>query len=48
MILDQLGKRYGRRPSELARGTLADAMYDYRAAAAGGLWEKQQAKPKLR
>mgnify|MGYP001617758471 FL=1 len=50
MILDQLGKRYGRRPSELARGSLADAAFDFRVAAAGVKYEEQRAKqkPKLR
>ena len=50
MILDQLARRYGRRPSELAHGDLADAVFDYRVAAAGVKYEDQRAKakPKVR
>jgi hypothetical protein len=48
VILDQLAKRYGRRPSELAGGSLADAAFDYRAAAAGIRFEESRAKAKMR
>jgi hypothetical protein len=46
VILDQLARRYGRRPSELAHGNLADVVFDYRVAAAGVKYEEQRAKPK--
>ena len=35
MVLDQLGKRYGQRPSRLARESLADLLFDIDALNAG-------------